>query len=210
SGVFHVSGSMFAGQVQLDDLQITRQRSKTSRGRVVFDRLNVGALAELSPAVALAETKPKGTLSGELKLVELNLDNPARAKAELELSKLELSQGQLGLELRENAGAVIIADSAVQFPKLTFAMVAPGGQRGIFDVRGTVADLGRQPTLDARLELRPFDVASLQGTLPRVERLAGRLDGHLKVRGPFGALRYEGGFRLRDAEVWARGLPTPI
>ncbi len=210
SGVFHVSGSMFAGQVQLDDLQITRQRSKTSRGRVVFDRLNVGALAELSPAVALAETKPKGMLSGELKLVELNLDNPARAKAELELSKLELSQGQLGLELRENAGAVIIADSAVQFPKLTFAMVAPGGQRGIFDVRGTVADLGRQPTLDARLELRPFDVASLQGTLPRVERLAGRLDGHLKVRGPFGALRYEGGFRLRDAEVWARGLPTPI
>src|SRR5262249_33307982 len=42
-GVFHVTGQVFGGQVQLNDLQITRQRSKTLKGNVVVKSLDLGA-----------------------------------------------------------------------------------------------------------------------------------------------------------------------
>ncbi|MCB9583675.1 MAG: translocation/assembly module TamB domain-containing protein [Polyangiaceae bacterium] len=209
-GTFLVSGAAFGGQIRMNDLSITRQRAKTVKGTIEFDELDVGSLAELSPSVALSGDKPHGTLSGSLVIDELPMETPSKARGKLAIQELEVEKSGLTLELLPGSHTIALADGQLKFPTLTVSARMPRGLRAVFDVKGTVSKLGKKPEVDANLTLRPLDLATLARTMPRVERVQGRLAGKLAVRGPLASPRYEGGFALSGGEIFVRGMPSPV
>ena len=210
SGIFHVDGELFGGQVAFNDLSVTRQRKKTVRGDIAFNKLDVGALAELSPVVALSDTKPKGRLSGSLHIDDMPLEHAADTRATARLGSLWLSRGGFKVELQRGARPLEVGGGHIQVPGLALAVTTPSGQRGVFDLDGGVTGLGKKPVVDTTLALRPADLSGFIGLIPRAERASGTLQGKLRVTGPPSALRYQGGFSLENGEVSVRGLPSTI
>jgi translocation and assembly module TamB len=210
AGTFHIGGSLFGGQVRVDDLRITRQRAQHIAGSIHFAKLELGALSELWPPMLLASTKPRGQLTGKLRVLELRTDDPSQAQAELTLNELSLEHGAVSLTLLPDSAPISVAKRRLQIPGLSLAIQNVRGARGIFDVRGNVERLGKVPVLDASLTLRPLDLASFAPLIPRADRLQGQVRGSLRVSGPFSRLAYAGGFALSNGEVHLRGFPSPI
>ncbi len=209
-GVYHVDGEMFGGQIAFNDLTVTRQRKKAVRGDVSFDKLDVGALAELSPAVLLSDSKPDGRLSGKLHIDDMPLDHVADTKATATVSSLWLSRSGFKVELEKGARPIHIEGGSVQMPGLALAVATPSGQRGVFDLHGGVTKLGKQPAVDATLALRPADLSGFVALIPHAERARGTIQGKLHITGPPSALSYQGGFSLTNGNVVVRGLPNPV
>lgn len=209
-GTFRVSGRMFGGQVKLDDLRISRQRKKTVAGGVVLADLDLGAISELSPQLVLSNARPSGRLSGKLRIEELAMEDPAAAKAKLELTELSLERSGARIELEPGADPITLEGRRLGFPELTLAVRTPSGQRAVFDVHGSVARLGAGSDVDAKLVLRPMELSTLASFIPRAERASGTLKGDLHVTGPAARVAYQGGFRLENGEISVRGLPSSI
>ncbi|MEZ4227343.1 MAG: translocation/assembly module TamB domain-containing protein [Polyangiaceae bacterium] len=209
-GTFYVSGKALGGQVRMSRLAITRQRQKRLSGALDFVKLDVGGLAELSPSVALAQSKPSGTLSGSLAIEKMDMERAAESRMKLVLSELALERGGLRMELLRGSKPLAMRDGKLEIQNLGLAVISPRGQRGVFDVRGSVAGLNKTPTVSAELSLRPVELASFVSDVPRIERAKGRLAGKLSVSGPIQGLRYRGGFRLQDGELVVRGLPSSV
>ncbi|GMV15404.1 MAG: hypothetical protein AMXMBFR56_36280 [Polyangiaceae bacterium] len=207
AGTFHVDGKMFGGQVAFKDLRVTRQRKKNVKGRLDFQDLDLGAFAELAPSGASGKTT--GKLSGKMQIDDLLLDRPSAAKGTFVIERLAVARGGLGAEVLPGSKPIALADGKLSMPALALALRTPGGQESIFDVKGTVGDLGKSSTVDASLALRPMDLEKLSGAFPRVQSVKGKLAGGLKVTGPVAALRYQGGFDLDGGEVLLRGF-API
>jgi translocation and assembly module TamB len=209
-GTFRVSGRMFGQQVKLEGIEISRQRKKRVRGKLAFTGLDLGALSELAPALALASRRPTGKLSGSARIDELSLDDPAAARGRVELSELALEQAGTRVELLPGPAPITLEGRRLSFPNLSLAMRTTSGQRAVFDLRGSVARLGSGSDVDATLVLRPMQLATLTAFIPRAERASGTLKGSLALRGPVSRLSYQGGFRLEDGEIFVRGLPSSI
>jgi translocation and assembly module TamB len=207
AGNFHVAGKLFGGQVAFDDLGVTRQRQKRAKGTVRFSQLDLGAIAELAPAAAGKKTR--GKLSGSLRVDELELERPSAARGAFAITHLDVGRGGLGAEVLAGAKPITLADGKLGIPALALAVHLPSGQQSVFDVRGSVSDLGTSPVVDAALTLRPFDLGRLSGTWPRLQTVKGKLAGGLQVTGPISRLSYKGGFDLDDGELQLRGF-TPI
>lgn len=206
-GNFHVNGRMFGGQVAFEDLRVTRQRKKSVKGALDFKELDIGALTEMAPAAAGSKTT--GKLSGRMQIDALELDRPSAAKGSFSIARLTLGRGGLGAEVLPGAKPIALADAKLAIPGLALALRSPSGQESVFDVKGSVSDLGKGSNVDAQLTLRPMDLQKLSGALPRVQSVKGKLAGGLKVSGPAAALRYQGGFSLDGGEVQLRGF-API
>ena len=207
AGVFHVGGKMFGGQIGFDDLRVTRQRKKTAKGAIAFKDLDIGAFAELSPAAGSAKTT--GKLSGKMAIDDLALDRPSAARGSLGIERMTLGRGGLEAEVLPGSKPIALGDGKLAFPALALAIRTPSRQESVFDVKGSVGDLGKTSTVDASLTLRPMDLEKLSGALPRVQSVKGKLAGGLKVTGPAAALRYQGGFDLDGGELQLRGF-SPI
>jgi translocation and assembly module TamB len=209
-GVFHFNGNLFGGQVKLNDLRVTRQRHRVVSGDVAFSHFNLGALAELNPAVALSESKPMAWLSAALHIDRLPTSHPALGRAQATITELSARNNGFLVDLESGAQPIVLADGELSLPGLSLALTTPGGERGVFDVRGKVRNLGTRPVVDASLALRPIDLSALASFMPRVERAQGKVRGRLTVTGPLRAPSYHGGFELENGEVSVRGLPTSI
>ena len=209
-GTFHVDGSLFGKQIKFDDLRLTRQRQKRAKGKITFHDLDVGAIAELSPTVAASGVKTGGKLSGVLRIDELALDHPSAATGELAIDTLSVERSGLRAELKPPSKPLHLEGGKLDAPGLVLALRTGGGQEAVFDVKGSVTNLGTSPDVNASLTLRPMDLARLANAIPRAERVKGRLSGSLSVAGPPNALRYQGGFALNDGEIVVRGLPAPV
>jgi translocation and assembly module TamB len=200
-GVFHVQGELFGGQVELPGLEITQQRSRSVHGKAVLDRLDLGALAQLSPTVAASDSAPTGTLSGELDLEQLNMDRPADAVAQLLLSRFGLNYDGFRAALTGGSAQVAFRRGRLEIPALALALTTPGGQRAIVDARGAVS----APLGDARFDLvvglRKTDLSSLVGDIPGATKVAGTLEGGLHLFGKLDSPEYDGRLELRDGSV---------
>lgn len=208
-GIFHVDGELLGGQIKLADLQVTRQRSKIVKGGVQLVKLDVGALAEVSPDVALVGA-PSGTLSARIDIDSLPLDSPRDARASLSLDELSLSRGPVSLEIIPAKEPIRIGDQRLSVPRLALAVRSPGTDRAVFDLAGQVSQLGGDPQVDMQLALRPLDLSSLARALPRVERARGLVHGELSVKGPMRQLAYSGGFKLSGGELAVTGVGNTL
>lgn len=209
-GTFHVSGKMFGKQVAFSDLRISRQRNKRVEGDIAFKGLDVGSLAQLSPAVAASEDKLAGRLDGSLRIDELWMERPASARGKLELERLEVQRGALAAQVLAGAKPIHLADGRLSLEGLAIAVQTPSGRRATFDVAGRITELGANAHVDAKLKLRPLDLATLSHISPRVERVEGKLAGALEVSGPVRSLVYRGGFALNGGKAELRGMSSPI
>jgi translocation and assembly module TamB len=210
SGTFHVDGKLLGGQVELIGLEITRQRRKTTRGRIELKGFELGAPAELLPQVALADLRPTGKLTASIQLEHLSNDDPAAARASLDLHELELEYAGYGGRILRGAQRMTLGSGRLLVPGLAVELKTPRGQSSIFDISSSIDELGANPRLEAQLTMRPLPLGGLLGMLPRVERAEGSLSGKLRLTGPLAAPRYEGGFEIEGGEVVVRGLSPTI
>jgi translocation and assembly module TamB len=209
-GAFRLEGSLFGGQVRITEFSVTRQRHKRARGTLSFNQLDLGALAELLPDAPLGYGKLVGRTSGKLVLDRLELDRPAHARAALQLGEFSVHYAGLSAELKAPMVPIRIAQRKLNVQGLTLAVSTQGGLQGIFDLKGSVNELGATNELDAELNLRRLDLSRLASLWPRIERAQGALHGGIRLQGPPGSLRYSGGVSLQNGELVVRGLPAPV
>ena len=210
SGVFHASGELFGGQIAFDDLSLTRQRNKVVRGEIDFSGLDLGVLAELSPTLGDSETRLDGKLSGKLTLHEIWTKTPLQSRLELSLSDWSINRKGYHVELASGSKPIVFEHGRFVLPGIGFSATTPRGQRVTFDAQGSIDNVATFPQIDAKLTLRPMQLASLLGVIPRAERAEGVLSGQLEVKGPLFAPRFAGGFDLEHGELSIRGLPLPV
>ncbi|MFZ5890811.1 MAG: translocation/assembly module TamB domain-containing protein [Myxococcota bacterium] len=209
-GVFHTSGSFFGGQITLNDLSVTRQRTKIMRGAIGLNDVDLGSLLELRPEVALASSRVSGRASGSVTIDELNMNDPAGARGNLVLKALSLERAGYRAELLLGAEPMALAARKLSVPKAAFAITTPRGVKATLDVAAGIDRLGPNAMVDATLDVRPTPLAGLVGLMPRVERADGSVAGHVRLTGALAAPRVSGNFGIERGELVLRGLPTTI
>jgi len=210
SGIIHVSAELFGGQIAFPDLTITRQRAKIVRGDIDFAALDLSALAELSATLGDSETRVDGKLSGKLSLHEVRTKTPLDSRVELTLSDWSVNRKGYHIELASGSQPIVFENGRFALPGIGFTATTPRGQRVTFDAQGSIYNVATFPQINAKLTLRPMQLASLLGVIPRAERAEGTLSGQLEVKGPLFAPRFAGGFDLERGELSIRGLPLPV
>jgi translocation and assembly module TamB len=209
SGVFHTSGSLFGGQILLQDFQITRQSAKHVRGRVDFRGLDLVALSNLSPALATLEPQPTGTLDASLALSDLAIEQPQLATGTLDLIRLSLGYGDMQVEVPRPT-RLRLASGRMEVPTLSLRARTKAGQSAAFDMQGVLTRLGDRPTVDMRLSMEPTSLEGFVGLIPGAERALGTLGGQIAVTGPLEAPEYRGGFKLTNGAVYMRNSSQAI
>ncbi len=205
-GHFHVSGQLFGGQVALEDLTVTRQRSKKVVGEVALRSLDVGALLESWPLLAERVERARGKLTGKVVFEEYFLEQPLASSGELVLTDAELGAQGFSLRLASEA-RVSLRRGDAEARGLAWEVATAGGQRGVVDVGAKVTG-GRE--IDASLVLRDTELRGVASLLPGVDRADGTLAARLDVRGPLTEPRYEGQVEVRGGRLYLQGLDAPI
>lgn len=208
-GEFHAAGQLFGGEVEFTDLRVTRQREKTVRGNVMLKNLDLGALAELSPVVALADHRLDGRFTGAIAIEDLPLEHAGLAAVTLEAKDLRVGRGGFRVELARPA-RLAVARGRLEATGVTIATTVPTGERALFDLAGGVDGLGRQPKVDLTLALRPTDLSGFARLVPQADRVAGTLAGQVRVTGVWPRLAESGRFTLDHGELALRGTPLTL
>ncbi len=216
-GVFRVTGQLFGEQIRLNQFEITRQSAKHVRGRVQFQALDLVALSNLSPALALLDpqptgqldAQPTGQLDAQLDIQDLALERPLAATASLHLTHLSLDYADTHIEAADPT-RLRLEGGNLEMPAFTVHARAKSGQTGVFDLGGRLRNLSEQPSVDLRFTLRPTALDGFVGLIPGAERARGMLGGQIAVSGPLSAPVYRGGFSLTNGAVYLRGSPQSI
>jgi translocation and assembly module TamB len=208
TGKYTVSGSLFGGQVALDGLTITQQRSQVLKGRVAVNQLDLGPMLELVPEIALLKERPSAKLSADIDIASWPLDNFAGARATAQLTALQARFRDLQVRV-EPSPKVELEGGGVAVEQATLRVVVGGGAPTTLELSGAVRNLHADPSLDAAVRLRPLALAA-QGTFPGTRRVEGTLEGQIRVTGPLDKPSYSGGLRLEDGLVEFRGAPMSL
>ena len=209
SGVFRASGSLFGGQVQLDQFEITRQTAKHVRGRVDFKNLDLVALGNLAPEASLLESQPTGVLDARLELGDLALASPLTATGTLDLVRVSLDIGGAHVE-SATPTRVRLGGGTLDLPALTLRARTLSGQAASFNMGGRLTGLGTKPSIDVRFTLEPTPLDGFVSLIPAAERARGTFGGQISIRGPLSAPVYQGGLQLTDGAIYLRGSPQSI
>jgi translocation and assembly module TamB len=209
SGVFHATGSLFGGQIVLDDFQITRQSKKHVRGRVDLRGFDLVAFSNLSPGLAALDPQPTGSLDATLAIQDLALDAPLMATGTLDLTRLGVALGGTHIEAPE-ATRLRLDAGRVEVPQLTLRARTESGQSAVFDLRGKLERLGEQPNVDLRFTLQPTSLEGFVGLLPGAEKATGKLGGQIAITGSLNAPVYRGGLKLTNGAVYMRNSAQAV
>ncbi len=206
-GTFHISGQLFGDQVNIDDLRISRQQNKHAQGAVILKDFDISALNELLPASQSQEFT--GKISGEIQITDFPLAEPAKTKVKLTGFSAQLGRGNLKLSIQSGANALKLEAGNIELSNWALK-TAYGQVAANFKMSAHLAQLGKDPTIDAELQLQPVDIALLKGLFPKAEILSGELKGNLKIKGALSHPRTEGLLQVGGAELQMRGLDWPI
>lgn len=213
AGIFHTSGSLFGGQLVLDDVGTTRQSKKLVTGRVIAKKLDLGAIGQLVPAFVLSDAPPTGELSGTMELAHYELDNPERARVTMTLDELFVARGSTRARLRKPKDGVVrlaFDKDEMRATPLSLDVTGASGITGALSLSGTVKNLTTTRELDLDARLAPIDLSSFTALVPRLESAAGKLEATLTVRGRAEAPALRGEIRLVGGEVALRGAPVAL
>lgn len=213
-GNVQVSGSLFGGQIRIDQASMTREPSPRFAGKLAFSKLDLAKVVQLAKPETTtdADETPllKGELSGDLTVSELRLDDLPHSRAEFLPKDTQLVvQGQKIL-LRAPDGPIVLGNDRVTLPKLVVALDASGGLRGSFTARGQMEGLAGRRALDVSADLDPIDLAILSSVVPKITRSAGKLTGNVHVGGSLDAPDVAGALAVRDASLTIAGVPGAI
>jgi translocation and assembly module TamB len=228
-GNYTIDGALFGGQVKIQELVVTRQKSPVAHGRIELARFDLGPIGKLLSADKNGEPDPNagvaiplgGELTGEIVIDRIATDDIAHAKGHFTPRAMRLSRAGQTLSLRTSPssapGAVVgppivisLADDTVQLPPVTFDLAAPNGFKGAFAVKGSVNKVTRGAELALDAELSPIDLGILVGIIPRMTRAIGTLTGSVKLRGKATQPEFDGQLKVRSGEFAFKGLPGGI
>lgn len=213
-GSVKLSGSLFGGQIKIDEFSMTREPSPVLAGKLTFAKLDLNKVALLvrpQSFEAVDETpQVKGELSGELSVAELRFDDLAHSRAEFLPKETQLVVKGQKILLQAPEGPIVLANDKITLPKLVVALDGAGGLRGSFTAQGQVSDLAGARTLDVSADLEPIDLAILASVVPKVTRSSGKLTGSVHVGGTVDAPDVAGSLAVRDASVAVAGVPGVV
>ena len=209
-GYFKVSGSLFEGQVALDDVRITRQKRMVLDGRVRVTELDLGTLSNLIPGVAFASASPQGKLTASLDVKRLPLGAPQRGEMSLSIQRFEIARDGNSVSLAAPSGPIVLAGDELDVPELRVTAKARAGLSATFVTGGKVHRVTTSPDVDIVARAEPINLAKLSEGLVGVERAAGSVDANLRIMGSPSALRYSGAGHLRKGDLNLKGVPLAI
>src|SRR5262249_36808306 len=158
------SGSLFGGQIKLDQFQITRQRAKHVRGGVSFQNLDLVALSSFVPRLALLDPDFKAELDGKLAISDLALYTPLQATGTFQLSGFAAKVG--GTQVSTRAPTELrLASGTLEVPGLTLQAKAESGPTAAFSLGGKLTGLGGAAQSDLRFTLEPTALDGFVGLL---------------------------------------------
>lgn len=210
NGDFVVNGSMFGDQLTLSDVRISQQKRKVVRGSAVAKDLDLGVLANLIPGIAFSEEPPEGRLSARLDMKKVPLLDLPRSEAQLSVSKLTLGRGGQTARLLGQNGVITLANDTLVVPGLRIEGRTASGLTGVALAGGKVEHALSKPSLDVSLKVEPLSLQRLSADIPGVERANGVVEAQLSVKGPPDALQTSGALRLKNGELYVKGLPVGL
>ncbi|MEO7331001.1 MAG: hypothetical protein ABI193_20670, partial [Minicystis sp.] len=211
SGLYRVSGAMFDGQLELGDVQLTRQKHMVlKKGTIVARDLDLGTLANLVPGVAFASTPPTGALSATLDVKDLPFARPDRGELTLTLDRLALTREGSSVLLSAPREAIELRANELTVPSLRGVLHTREGLSANFLTRGQIHRALTAPELDMSAQVEPIDLSKISAGISGVEHAAGIVKADVRVVGPIKALRYTGSAELRKGEIQLTGLPVPL
>lgn len=147
-----------------------------------------------------------GTVYGELDVDELQ---PPRARGFLAVDGLALAWSK-GEDPRRLQVQGLRGDIALEESSVVLQIDGNSTSLGELQLAATVDDPQGVQQLAGSARLEGLQLASLDGLLPEVEQLAGRIDGQLRFGGTLGAPRVDGTIELGDGRYQQLGLPYPV
>lgn len=210
SGDFVVNGGVFGDQITLRDVKISQQKRKDVRGGVDIRDLDLGALANLVPGVAFSAAPPEGKLSASLEIKRAPLADITKTDMTLTVSKLSLKRGGQTLKLLNQKAPIRLANNTLTVPGLRVDGRLESGLSGVVLAEGKVDRVLTSPSLDASVQIEPLSLQKISADIPGVERASGQIDAQLRVQGPLDALRYSGAAKLKNGELYVKGLPVGL
>ncbi len=213
-GEYRVSGALFGGQVRLDDVVATRQKSPVITGKVALDRFDLGPIGKILTANDDPNAAPSvplgGEITGEIALDKIATNDLAHAQVRFSPKTFRVNRGGQKIELRDTTAVFALADDTVTIPKVTFEIAAANGLKGAFAVNGNVKKITRGGDLGLEAELSPIDLGILVGAVPKMTRAVGTLSGSVKVAGNPAEPALDGRLKVRGGEFGIKGLPSGI
>jgi translocation and assembly module TamB len=178
-----LSGTLFGNQISFDDLRILRQRSDIMSGDIKLTALDLGALANLVPGVAFTASPPEGSLSGTLRLGELDLDAPAKAELTLSLSEAEIARRGDVYRIAAVAKPFRMSGEQLEIPDFVVKADFKSGFSAEVLVHGRVSQLSGDPKLNIDIHLAPVNLAKIGLDVAQIKRAAGELTAGLEIGG---------------------------
>src|SRR5690606_29149232 len=132
-GIFLISGEIFGKQIRLRDLAVSRQTNKVVHGKVQLHQLDVGALGALTLGAVAHNILPTGTVSGELEMRRLLVDDLYASDASLKLTEARLSLEQLRVQLASPETRIRLAGGLIKTEGLALEAISETGRSGIVD-----------------------------------------------------------------------------
>lgn len=210
AGQFRFDGQLFGGQVTLSDVTMSRQRHATVAGKVRFDALDLGKLAHLVPGLAWGAAPPTGTLTAQIDVARLPLDQPDRADVTLRLERLEVERFGRSARLSEPSGPIVLRGNDLDVPDLRVSGRTKSGLVANVVAGGKIRHVVGAPELDVGVRVEPLDLSRLSADVPDVARAGGTVDASLRVTGPPKAPRYAGAAHVRKGEFAFVGSPLSL
>jgi translocation and assembly module TamB len=201
SGQLRLNGQLAGGQIRLEDVTISRQRSAVTKGRVSLSGLDLGTVLGGVPGLAFTGQVPEGSISAQIDLEHLELARLESTKATIELFDLELERGGRTIELGDASDPIAIDGETLVLPRHDLVLADKRGLRVGFSAEGRIDRWVTSPTVDATLSIDPFDLSKLKSDLSSVERIQGTLSGAVALKGPLAKPELTGGAKLRKGAL---------
>jgi translocation and assembly module TamB len=216
-GNWVVSGTMFGGQIVLDHLTATRQKSAKVSGSVGFRKLDLAQISRIAQDEQSPETAdvPQqdfigGEVTGDLVIDRLAVDDIGHASVRFTPQSVLVTKGGQKLTMRPTTSVLTVENDALNIPALVFDLAAANGLKGAFTVKGGVTRLTRDAQLGITADLAPIDLGVLVGIVPKLTRAQGTLSGAVRVKGRAASPDLEGTMRVRGGELSIVGVPGVV
>lgn len=197
NGAFRLNGQLAGGQIRLEDITVSRQKSALVKGRISLSGLDIGTVLGGIPGLAFSNQLPEGSLSAQIDIGQLQPGRLEATRASMELFDLELRRGGRTVALDDASAPITLASGELVVPQLDMELVDKSGLKIGFSAEGRISDVVTAPSVDARLAIAPFDLGKLRDDFEGLDRLEGILSGDLAVKGPLARPTLTGGARLR-------------
>jgi translocation and assembly module TamB len=216
-GEYRLDGDLFGGQVHLDGVRMTRQKSPELFGKIGLRKADLGAVTTMLTSNAEKRREARegdaplgGEISGDLTIERVSFDQPALSKVRFAPASLSIERGGQKLSLRPNAPLITLENDTLSVPALAFDLSAKNGLKGAFTLKGSVGRVTSEADLALVAELEPIDLGLLVGIVPKLERSQGTLTGSVKLGGRASAPALDGTLSVRGGELAIHQFPSVI